>query len=49
MKPNNAGKDMRLRAPTAIVEWKQCAQTQGAGGMQDITVLYMAQLQTIGL
>ena len=40
MKPNNAGKDTKEKL-------KQNVQTQDAGGMQAISVLYMTQLEAI--
>ena len=47
MKPNNAGKDMRLRDQASTQMLKQNAQTQDVGGMQALSVLYRTQLEAI--
>ena len=44
IKPNNAGKDMRLLTQTENQKFKQKAQTQDADGTQALLVLYLAQL-----
>ena len=44
MNPNNAGKDMWLWAQTANQKLKENGQTQGANGMQALSVLCMTQL-----
>ena len=41
MKPKNTYEDIWLRADTANEKFKQSAQTQGAGDMQSMPVLYM--------
>ena len=45
MKPNNTGKDMRLRAHTANKKSTQNVQTQDADGMQVFSLLYTTQLE----
>ena len=48
MKPNNAGKNIWLRAQTANQNFTQNAQTQDADGMQVFFLsVYMSQQQTI--
>ena len=39
VKPNNAGKELKLRAQTATQNMKKSAQTQD--GKQGLSVLYM--------
>ena len=43
MKPNNAGKDMWLRAETVIEKLKQDAQKQDDDGMQAVSLCYIKQ------
>ena len=47
MKPNNAGKNMRLQVQTAKRNVKQNAQKQDADGMEDFSVLHVTQLEAI--
>ena len=47
MKPNNAGKNMSLRAQTTNQKLNQNAQTQDIYGMQVFFVLFMTQLQAL--
>ena len=47
MKPNNAGKEIWLRARTENQKLKQNAKTQKADGMEAFSVLYMTQLKAI--
>ena len=47
MKPNNADKDMQLRAQTANQKLKQNVETQDVGALHDLSVLYMRQLEAI--
>ena len=47
MKPNNAGKNIWLRAQTLNQKLKQNAQTQDADGMQALSVLNTTKLEGI--
>ena len=45
MKPNNAGKNMWLRAETENQNQKQNAQTLDADGMKTFSTVYVTQLE----